>query len=446
MIRNFLFCISTDGTATKMNAGQMDSLFAKCARRIVPFIALLYLANTIDRVNVGFAALTMNQDMSFSPVVFGFGAGAFSFGYFFFQVPSGVMLSRLGARRWIFLIMLVWGLISASSAFVQGPTSFYTLRILLGAVEAGFTPGMFFYLTLWFPAPYRARYTAGFMAAIPLASVIGGPLSSLILGMEGVAGLHGWQWLFLIEGLPSCLLAFAVLNFLPDGPAKAPWLHESEKRLIATALTQSDTSEHGDLWRALRDYRVIALGIVLIATASTLYGTALWLPQIVQGMGFSNTETGFIVAIPSLAAIPLMFIWARSSDKSGERTWHVVLPMLLTAFSLALVSVVQNYLLVLIALSITVISVLAALAPLNNIPMSLLSGTGAAGGLALYNSIGNLGGFAGPYLLGALKEATGDYASGMATLAAMLVAGALIVWGINHPVARRLISYGRMRE
>src|SRR5882672_708318 len=247
------------GGAYPMN--EQDAVFAKCAWRLIPFMGLLYLANYIDRTNAGFAALTMNKDLSFSPTVFGFGAGVFFDGYLLFQVPANIVLGRVGARRWIFTILLIWGAISAATAFVQGPYGFYVLRFLLGIAEAGFFPGMIFYLTLWFPQAFRARFAAGFICAIPLSGVVGAPLSGLILGIDGFVGLHGWQWLFLIEGLPVSLLAFAVLNYLPDGPREAAWLTPAEKTAIATRLAGDAGAEDGDLWHALRDPRVVVLAL-----------------------------------------------------------------------------------------------------------------------------------------------------------------------------------------
>jgi ACS family tartrate transporter-like MFS transporter len=275
----------------------------------------------------------MNRDLGFSPTVFGFGAGIFFIGYFLFHVPASVILARVGARRGVFCILAAWGAISASCALVEGPASFYILRFLLGVAEAGFFPGMIFYLTLWFPLAYRARFIASFAAAIPLSNIIGGPLSGLILGMDGVLMLHGWQWLFLIEGLPAVLLAGAVLKFLPDGPAQASWLSSDEKQTIATRLAAENPAEHSNLWPALRDPRVLALGLALSGFGCGLYGITLWLPQIVQEMGFSNRTTGFIVALPYLAGLAAMVLCGRSSDASGERIWHIALPLLFAAFA-----------------------------------------------------------------------------------------------------------------
>jgi ACS family tartrate transporter-like MFS transporter len=325
-----------------------DRVFRKCAWRLIPFLTLLYVVNFLDRVNVGFAALTMNKDLGFSPAIFGFGAGVFFAGYALFQVPANVMLERIGARRWMFCILLLWGLISASNAWVTSATEFHVLRFVLGAAEAGFVPGIFFYLTLWFPPSYRGRFIASFMAAAPLSGVVGGPLSGSILSMGDVLGLHSWQWLFLIEGLPASLLAFAVLKFLPDGPAAARWLSADEKKTIVAQLSAESAAEHHELWRALTDVRVIALGLVNFGVLAGANGVALWLPQIVKAMGYSTLLTGFIVALPNLISTVVMISWGRSSDAKGERAWHVAIPALIAASSFIAASFSQADLFVLV--------------------------------------------------------------------------------------------------
>ncbi|HEY4266344.1 MAG TPA: MFS transporter, partial [Micropepsaceae bacterium] len=345
-----------------------EKLFIKCAWRLIPFLTLLYVVNFLDRVNVGFAALTMNKDLDFSPAVFGFGAGVFFVGYALFQVPANIMLERIGARKWIFSIMAVWGALSALNAFVRSAHDFYLLRFVLGAVEAGFVPGIFFYLTLWFPPAYRARFIASFMAAAPISVIVGGPLSGAVLAMDGAFGLRGWQWLFLIEGLPACMLALAVLNVLPDGPASAAWLSPKEKALIVRCVDVENPVEHRDLWRALRDRRVIALGFVNFGVLAGANGVALWLPQIVHQMGFSNFLTGFIVALPSLASTIVMILWGRSSDARGERVWHVAIPALVAASSFLAGSLTQIDFLMLIALCVTQIMLWSAIAPLIAMP------------------------------------------------------------------------------
>ena len=421
-----------------MSQGQ---IFAKCAWRLIPFMVVLYVVNFLDRVNVGFATLTMNEDLGFSPAIYGFGAGLFFVGYFLFQVPANLILQKLGARRWIFCILAVWGVISVSNALSRGPASFYGLRFLLGLAEAGFFPGMIFYLTLWFPRSYRARFTASFMTAVPLANIIGAPLSSLILGMNGTSQLAGWQWLFLLEGLPACVLAFAVLKFLPDGPRQASWLSETEKAMIAARLAAEDSTTHHKLSRALRDPRVLALCPVGLGLSFGNYGVGLWLPQIVQGMGFSNLATGFVVAVPSIAGGVAMILWGRSSDRRGERVRHVAGAALLAAAALGVASLGPSDLVVLIALTFATVGIYAALPTFYSVPSMFLSGTAAAGGIALVNTFGTgLGGFLGPTVVGLLKQQTGGYAAGMAALALGLTLSATILLVIGQGKMPRPLS------
>jgi ACS family tartrate transporter-like MFS transporter len=417
-----------------------EKLFIKCAWRLIPFLTLLYVVNFLDRVNVGFAALTMNKDLDFSPAVFGFGAGVFFVGYALFQVPANIMLERIGARKWIFSIMAVWGALSALNAFVRSAHDFYLLRFVLGAVEAGFVPGIFFYLTLWFPPAYRARFIASFMAAAPISVIVGGPLSGAVLAMDGAFGLRGWQWLFLIEGLPACMLALAVLNVLPDGPASAAWLSPKEKALIVRCVDVENPVEHRDLWRALRDRRVIALGFVNFGVLAGANGVALWLPQIVHQMGFSNFLTGFIVALPSLASTIVMILWGRSSDARGERVWHVAIPALVAASSFLAGSLTQIDFLMLIALCVTQIMLWSAIAPLIAMPSMFLGGSAAAGGIALVVSIGQFGGFLGSAVIGVLKERTGDYAAAMAVIGLILALSAITVLTLGRTMTSRQVT------
>lgn len=407
-----------------------DEVFAKVARRLIPFMVALYTVSFLDRVNVGFAALTMNRDLKFTPGIFGWGASIFFIGYFLFEVPSNVILTRVGARRWICRIMATWGLISAANAFVAGPTSFYILRFLLGLAEAGFAPGMIFYLALWFPSSLRARYAASYFIAIPLTNVIGGPLSSLILQLDGAAGLHGWQLLFLIEALPALLLAIAVFFFLPDGPEDARWLSKTERATIASVLAAErgqSTEQVHSLWAALADPRVVLLCAVYFAIVVGLYGITFWLPQIVQSMGFSTGSTGFVVALPYAVAAVAMIAWGRHSDRSGERVWHVALACLLGALGFAMSAALELPALELLALGLVAIGVCSTLAPFWAMPPLFLAGTAAAGGIALINAVGNLGGFIGPYAVGWALQETGGYAGGMVILAVSMAIGAALV-------------------
>jgi len=418
--------------------GKQDQVFVKCAWRLIPFMMVLYVTNYLDRVNVGFAALTMNKDLGFSPSIYGFAAGIFFLSYALFQVPANVILERVGARRSVFCIMATWGALSAATAFVQEPLTFYILRFLLGVAEAGFFPGMILYLTFWFPQLYRARFTAIFMAAIPLSSILGGPLSGVILGMDGVAGFHGWQWLFLLEGLPACFLAFAVLKLLPDNPASAAWLTGEEKTTIAKRLAAEQPMVQRDVWTGLSDPRVLALGVAGTCSGIAFWGSQLWLPQIVQAMGFSNFSTGFIVALFYVAGMAAMILWGRSSDRRSERVWHLVIPWLVMATGLVVVSVAQNDIIVLMAFTPVIVGLVASFGPFYTLSASFLSGPAAAGSIALVNVFATgLGGLLGPLLVGKLKEQTGDYSAAMAAMAASLMVGAVIVLLLGRAMAAR---------
>jgi MFS transporter, ACS family, tartrate transporter len=351
-------------------------------------------------------------------------------------VPANLVLTRLGARRWIAVIMIVWGAVSAACAFVTDAFEFYLLRFLLGVAEAGFFPGVLYYLTLWFPQSYRARFAATLIAAGPLAGVAGGPLSGLLLQMEGIFGLHGWQWLFLIEGLPACFLAFAVLKLMPDGPASASWLSPQEKETIARHLKAESHGKEHKLWLALRDPRVYALALVALGMQSGLFGIGLWLPQIVQSMGYSAAMTGLMVAPPYLASAAAMILWGRSSDKKGERYWHHAGAALLGATGLAIAGLLTSSNLVLAAFFIGMIGVHATFGPFWGIVTSILRDKAAAGGIAFINSIGALGGFIAPTYIGYLREATGGYGISMVLLGSELLAAGLIVLALSRAVPR----------
>jgi ACS family tartrate transporter-like MFS transporter len=399
-------------------------------------MALLFLVNFLDRVNVGFAALTMNRDLGFTPSVYGFGAGVLFIGYFLFQLPSNMILAHLGARRWIFCIVLAWGALSMANALVRDAASFYALRFLLGLAESGYYPGMIFYLTLWFPKAYRARFSANFLIGLPLAFVVGAPLSSLILELDGFAGLQGWEWLFLLEGLPAFALAFAVPTMLPDGPEKAAFLSPEEKRVIAARLAEEAPKiEQGPL-AALGDPRVLTLALIYLADQSAAFGARLWLPQIVQGLGISNFTTGFVVAVPFAIAIFAMAAWGHSSDTRNERVWHVIVPLLLAALGLAVAAIAETGWLVLLAMSLAVIAAPMFLGPFWGLNSAFLSGTAAAGGIAIISAVGSLGGFFGPTVIGIMKEESGSYAPGMWALAVALVLSSLAVFVLGRGAER----------
>jgi ACS family tartrate transporter-like MFS transporter len=336
--------------------------------------------------------------------------------------------------------MAVWGLLSASTAFVQDAASFYVLRFFLGVAESGFFPGMLFYVTLWFPKAYRARFTAIFVCGIPLASIIGGPLSAVILGMNGVAGLLGWQWLFLIEGLPAFLLAFVVLKLLPDGPESAHWLSADEKKIIECHVLPQGSAAQRDLWSGIRNPRVLALGLVGFSNGAALYGTQLWLPQMIKAMGFSNLATGFVVAVPYLAAMAAMIVWGRSSDRRGERIWHIAIPCLVAVIGFLGARFAHSNLMMFVSLAIAIVGVLAYFGPFFSLPSSFLTGPAAAGGIALINSFANFGGFLGPTVIGMIKEHTGSYAGAMVALGVGLTASTCIILILGRAMTAREVQ------
>ena len=403
------------------------SVFAKAAWRLIPLLVLLYIANFLDRVNVGFAALTMNADLGIGAEAFGAVGGMFFLGYFFFEVPSNVILEKVGARLWIFRIMLTWGLVSMATAFAKGVTSLLVLRFLLGVTEAGFFPGVVFYLSLWFPSEVRARFVGLFLCSISVANIIGAPVSSWILQMEGAAGLHGWQWLFLIEGLPSFLLAFAVLRFLPNGPGDARWLDEGERAALAARLASEPPRKHEAFWPMLRDGRVWALALPDFGIVLSTYGLGLWLPQIVKGMGYATMQTGFVVAMVYVASSIVSVLWCLSSDRAQERVRHVCIAALFGAAGLVAAAFTQGTVFCIFALAAGMAGTLAAISVFWALPSGFLGRTAAAGGIALINSLANLGGFAGPYLMGWLKNATGGYAVGLGVLACGLIMTAVMI-------------------
>jgi len=415
-----------------------ERVFAKCAKRLIPFIMLLYVTNYLDRVNVGFAALTMNKDLGFSATVYGFAASIFFVSYAIFQIPATVLLERMGARRTVFAIMTAWGALSAATAFVREPTLFYVLRFLLGVAEAGFFPGIILYLTFWFPREYRARFTATFMMAIPFSSVFGSPFSGLILGMDGIGGFSGWQWLFLIEGLPACLLAFAVLKFLPDGPKHASFLSEAEKQIIAVRLAGEKTLAPPNLWPGLYDPRVLLLGLVGTGIGASIFGSQLWLPQIVKAMGYSNFITTCIAALPYAAAIPTMIFVGRSSDRHVERIWHNAVPLAMSASGFVIAALAPNHYVAVGGLIMVVAGLIGTYGPYYSLASSFFSGPAAPGAIALVNLMcTGLGGFLGPNILGLLKDSTGGYEAGMFALSGGLVCSIVILLVLGRVMASR---------
>ena len=401
----------------------------KLTIRIVPFIMLLYFIAYLDRVNIGFASLTMNQDIQLSNAAYGLGAGLFFIGYFLFEVPSNLILHRIGARIWIARIMFTWGVISALMAVVQGPISFYILRFLLGAAEAGFFPGIILYLSYWFPARSRAGITAMFMAAVPISTALGSPISGALLLMDGILGLHGWQWLFIIEALPAILLSYVVLKFLTDRPEEADWLEADEKSWLIEKMSQESRSvkESPSLLKTLSNPRILALSLVYFGTSAGLYTIGIWAPQIIAAQGVGPLATGFLNAVPAVVAVICMVLWARHSDRTNERHWHVALACLLAAIGLVLAALSTSLAAVIAALILVNVGVSSSKPPLWSLPTLFLSGSAAAAGIATINSIGNLGGFVGPTLIGWIRDETGGFEGGLYSVAALLTISAVLV-------------------
>jgi D-galactonate transporter len=404
--------------------------------RLVPFLIVCYFVAYLDRVNVGFAALTMNKDLGISASAYGLGAGIFFFTYFLFEVPSNLFLERFGARKWIARIMLSWGILSGAMAFITGETGFYVVRMLLGAAEAGFFPGIIFYLTLWFPATYRARIIGYFMAAIPLSSVIGSPVSGYLLGLDGVAGLKGWQWLFILEAAPAIILSVVVFFYLTDRPAEARWLGQDERSWLEARLLyerrQREAAREFSVREALLDPKVLALALVYFAAVAANYGVAFFLPQIIKGFGLSNAATGWITAIPYLIGVFAMIYWGRRSDRKRERKLHCATALVVAGAGIAGCAVFSDPVLKVIAISIGGAGIFGCLPVFWTLPTAFLSGAAAAGGIAIINSIGNLAGFFGPYVVGWLKDATGGFESGLLVIAVTAIIGAAIVLALRH--------------
>ncbi len=416
-------------------------LASRVAWRLVPLLMLCYFVAFLDRVNVSFAALTMNADLGFDSAVYGFAAGIFFLGYFIFEVPSNLALERFGARRWIARIMVSWGLVSAALALVWNDTSFYLGRFLLGAAEAGFFPGVVLYLTYWFTAAHRARMVGVFMAAVPISGVIGSPLSGWLLGLDGVGGLHGWQWLYIIEGVPAIALGVAVWFALTDRPRDAHWLSAAEGEWLEAALARERAQLEGvrkfRLGEALIEGRVLLLALVYFGLVTGLYGVTFWLPQIVKGFGgLSDFQVGLVVALPTLVSAIAMVAWTRHSDRTGERLWHVALPAFVGALGLCASTVVSDPFLSTLALSLALIGIYAAIATSWTLPSAFLTGTAAAGGIALINSVGNLGGFVGPYFVGFVKARAGADSLAFLIIGLGLAVSGIITLALRHSVAR----------
>ena len=409
--------------------------------RLLPFTFALYLICYLDRANIGFAALTMNRDLGFSSYIYGLGAGAFFWGYFILEVPSNLILERVGARRWIARIMISWGIVSGCFAFVQGPVSFFVLRFLLGLAEAGFLPGMILYFTYWFPPFHRARVIAGFMAAIPVSIGVGAPVSTALLGLNGVFGLAGWKWLFLAEAAPAVLLGIAVLFFLTDRPGVANWLAADEKQWLSAVMAEEQRRVHAErrvsVWQSLIDIRVLALGLIHFAQAGVAVSMAVFVAQMIKQLGMTNMQTGWLTSVPFVCGTIGILVWGHISDRVNERRWNLAGSCVCIAIGLAAAAALQGSYWSIAALSVAMIGLYAGNALLFPIPSMFLTGAAAASGIAWVNSLGILAGGITAPVVGWLKDSSGGFAGGLYFLAALALVGAVTtVIGVRETAAK----------
>ncbi|RFB70988.1 MULTISPECIES: MFS transporter [unclassified Herbaspirillum] len=424
--------IGAAGVNTSANEQEQNRVYAKVFWRIMPFLMLCYVIAYLDRVNVGFAKLQMSVDLGFSETVFGLGAGVFFLGYFLFEVPSNILMHKVGARVWIARIMITWGILSAAFMYVETPMQFYVLRFLLGLAEAGFYPGIILYLTYWYPSHRRAKVIAVFMSGIPVAGILGNPLSGWIMdAFHGTTGMHGWQWMFVIEAVPAVLIGLATLAYLDNGIAKAKWLSADEKKLLEDEIVADQKGKESvhSFADIVSDKRVWLMCLIYFCFVMGQYGLTLWMPTLVKATGVTgNLHIGLLSAIPFGCAIIAMNLIGRSADARRERRWHLIVPALMGAVGFVGAALfADNTAISIAALSLAAAGVLTCAPLFWSLPTSFLSGAAAAVGIAAINSVGNLAGFVSPYLIGYLKDLTHSGATGMYMLAIMLVIGSAAV-------------------
>jgi MFS family permease len=414
-----------------------ERAFRKATRRLVPFLFLIYVVAYLDRVNVSFAQLQLEDDLAFSDTIFGIGAGIFSIGYVIFGVPSNLALARFGARRWLAAIMIVWGLLSAATMFIESATAFYVLRFLLGAAEAGFFPGIILFLTWWFPERERTRVLALFFTAIAVAYVAGGPLSGGLLELDGFLGLDGWQWLFLVEGLPAIALGWVTLRFLDDRPAQADWLEPEEREFLAAEVAREhelrEAASAGGLRAALRSGQLWLLSLVYFVVIAAGFGLTFFVPDLVQDRtGYSDFEVGVLAAIPYGVATAVMLVVAARAERAPSRRPYVIVPVLVGALGCVLTAHAQSPLFLTVAITLSAVGLLSVLPVFWGYPTALFSGSAAAAGIALVAAIGNLGGFAGPAFTGISEDSTGGFEMPLTVLGILLVAAAALSLGFRE--------------
>lgn len=409
-----------------------EGVYTKLMRRLIPLLLLCYVVAYLDRVNVGFAKLQMLTDLKFSETIYGLGAGIFFLGYVIFEIPSNMVLVRVGPRLWISRIMITWGVISTLMMYVSTPAIFYILRFLLGAAEAGFIPAILYYLTIWFPASHRGKASALFLAGIPLSGIIGGPLSGWIMsGLNGSAGIAGWQWMFVLEGIPAIALGIVCFFFLDNDIESAKWLSNEEKERIRSDVAREARDKPLHSARdGLANGRVWLLSFTYFFFTMGLYGLSFWLPSIIRETGVRDPlNVGLLTAIPYMGALIAMYLIGRSSDRMQERRWHLAIPAIVGAIGLTLsVVYAHNTVLALAALTIAAMGILTCIPQFYTLPPAILSGAAAAMGLAVANSVGSIAGFISPYLLGWIKDLTGSTNVGVIVLAGALVIGAALVF------------------
>ena len=443
----------TIGTSSADEApGLEQGTMRRVTNRLMPFIMLCYFVAYLDRVNVGFASLQMNKALGFNAAAYGFGAGLFFLGYCTCEVPSNLMLYRFGARRWIARIMFTWGLCAAAMAFITGETSFYTVRTLLGMAEAGFQPGVLFFITLWFPEAYRGRVLAMFLASIPISGVIGAPISGLLLSLDGTLGLQGWQWLYLVEGAPAILLAPVVAIYLQDSPSQAGWLEDRQRDWLVTRMAAEKRQIEGrrtySILQALTNPAVLFLAAIYFTNVCLNNGIMFFLPQIIKGFGNSNTQTGLIAAIPAGVALIAVIWLGRRSDRRQERYGHAAVANLVGGGALLASALLQDPVARVAALALAYAGTISFSGVFWAIPGTFLSGVGAAGGIAAISAIGIIGGFTAPWFVGVLKDMTGDFRWGLGAIGclAIVAAAALYAFGRRrHAEVMTLVTEGTQR-
>jgi ACS family tartrate transporter-like MFS transporter len=418
--------------AAEATAAIESRTIAKVSWRLLPLVALAYCIAYIDRSNISIASLTMNKDLGFSAYLYGWGAGIFFFGYFLFEIPSNLILERIGARIWIARIMITWGIISGLTALVTGATSFLIIRFLLGAAEAGFFPGMILYLTYWFPARYRGRVISTLFIAQPVANAVASIVSAAILSMDGMLGIKGWQWIFILEALPAVLLGLFILRIMTDRPAHADWLTGDERVWLQGRL-ESESREiasagHMTWTKALADPRVVALSLIYFMSVTANYGIVFFMPQIVKGMGLSDMMTGVVSSLPYFVGTIGLIAWGWSSDRNKERRWHLIVASTLGALGLAFAGWSGASYWALLGMAAATVGIYGSRVAFWPMPSVFLTGTAAAGAIAMINAVGNLGGYVGPFVVGWVRDSTKSFGAGLYFLAACSLMAAVITF------------------